>query len=54
MLGQSIIINQMEFTDSTANKANKAPPVDLEATDESALKFNNLNTYTRKVNSGGK
>ena len=37
-----------------ANKANKAPPVDLEATDESALKFNNLNTYTRKVNKGGK
>jgi len=39
-----------------ANKANKAPPVDLEATDESALKFNNLNTYskTRKTSSGGK
>ena len=37
-----------------ANKENKAPPVDLEATDESALKFNNLNTYTRKLNSGGK
>ena len=39
-----------------ANKANKAPPVDLEATDESALKFNNLKTYiqTRKVSKGGK
>lgn len=37
-----------------ANKANKAPPVNLEATDESALKFNNLNTYTRKLSKGGK
>ena len=39
-----------------ANKANKAPPVVLEATDSSALKFNNLNTYskTRKTSSGGK
>jgi len=39
-----------------AAKASKAPPVDLEATDESALKFNNLKTYTqtRKTSSGGK
>jgi len=37
-----------------AAKANKAPLVDLEATDESALKFNNLETYTRKTSSGGK
>jgi len=39
-----------------AAKASKAPLVDLEATDESALKFNNLNTYTqtRKTSSGGK
>jgi hypothetical protein len=37
-----------------ANKANKAPPVDLEATDRSALKFNTLNSYTRKANRGGK
>jgi len=39
-----------------AAKANKAPPVDLEATDESALKFNNLKTYTqtRKSSNGGK
>jgi uncharacterized protein (DUF2237 family) len=39
-----------------AAKENKAPPVDLEASDESALKFNNLKTYTqtRKSVSGGK
>ena len=37
-----------------AHKADKAPPVDLEATDKSALKFNNLNTYTRKSSSGGR
>lgn len=39
-----------------AAKADKAPPVDLTATDESALKFNNLKTYTqkRKTSSGGK
>ena len=39
-----------------AAKANKAPLVDLEASDESALKFNNLKTYTqtRKSVSGGK
>ena len=37
-----------------ANKANKAPSVDLEATDKSALKFNTLNTYTRKLSRGGK
>jgi len=37
-----------------AAEANKAPLVDLEATDESALKFNNLKTYSRKTSSGGK
>ena len=37
-----------------ANRANKAPPVDLDATDKSALKFNRLNTYTRKLSKGGR
>ena len=37
-----------------ANKADKAPPVDLEASDKSALKFNRLNTYTRKLSKGGR
>ena len=37
-----------------ANRADKAPPVDLEATDKSALKFNRLNTYTRKSSRGGR
>jgi uncharacterized protein (DUF2237 family) len=37
-----------------ANRANKAPPVDLDATDKSALKFNRLNTYTRKTSKGGR
>ena len=35
-----------------ARKAGVAPPVDVYATDKSALKFNSLNTYTRKK--GGK
>ena len=37
-----------------AHKADKAPSVDLEATDKSALKFNRLNTYTRKSSKGGR
>lgn len=37
-----------------AHKADKAPPVDLEASDKSALKFNRLNTYTRKSSKGGR
>ena len=37
-----------------ANRADKAPPVDLDATDKSALKFNTLNTYTRKLSRGGR
>jgi uncharacterized protein (DUF2237 family) len=37
-----------------ANRANKAPPVDLDATDKSALKFNTVNTYTRKISRGGR
>jgi uncharacterized protein (DUF2237 family) len=37
-----------------AYRANKAPPVDLEATDKSALKFNTLSTYTRKLSKGGR
>jgi len=37
-----------------ANRENKAPPVDLDATDKSALKFNTLNTYTRKLSRGGR
>lgn len=35
-----------------ARKSGVAPPVDVYATDKSALKFNSLNTYTRKK--GGK
>jgi hypothetical protein len=37
-----------------ANRVDKAPPVDLDATDKSALKFNTLNTYTRKLTKGGR
>ncbi len=37
-----------------ARKANKAPPVDLSATDSSALRFNTLQTYTKQKTRGGK
>ncbi len=38
-----------------ARRAGKAPPVILEATDKSALQFNNLKTYTKYAKkSGGK
>ena len=37
-----------------AFKANKAPPVILDATDRSALKFNRLSTYKKYVAKGGK
>ncbi len=36
-----------------ARKANKAPPVDLAATDSSALKFNPLETYAKKSQTRG-
>ena len=32
-----------------ANKVNKAPPIDLNATDISALNFNTLDTYSKKT-----
>jgi uncharacterized protein (DUF2237 family) len=37
-----------------ARKAGVAPPVDLSATDKSALKFNNLATYSNTRKKGGK
>jgi uncharacterized protein (DUF2237 family) len=37
-----------------ARKANKAPPVDLAATDSSALQFNSLETYAKAQTRGGK
>jgi uncharacterized protein (DUF2237 family) len=36
-----------------ARKANKAPPVDLAATDSSALRFNSLETYTKAAQTRG-
>ncbi len=36
-----------------ARKANKAPPVDLAATDSSALQFNSLETYTKAAQTRG-
>lgn len=37
-----------------ARKANKAPPVDLAATDSSALRFNTLETYKQSQRGGRK